>query len=255
MTSPHIVWLNTSPSLQCFAQPLLAHLSHQVTVIQWNYQQNQDKGCSFDDAIFQLHQYLESLEQPVHLIGHSTAGLLGLLYARRYPTNVKSLILLAVGSDAAVDWQAHYYTHRPLLNRQKILTAMVYNLFGYQDQQSLQDLMILLEKDLECSLSPHSLFQQLSVPASSVPVPLMIFGTKDDIIVEFDALQKWQPWLKAGDCLFVCAEGRHFFHFFQAPLIGEQILNFWHNLYSTSIPLIKSRLTKNFYAYQVAPKT
>lgn len=254
MSSPQIVWLNTSSSLQCFAQPLLAHLSHQFTVAQWNYQQNPDEGCSFDDAIFQLHQYLVSLGQPVHLIGHSTAGLLGLLYARRYPTNVKSLILLAVGSDAAVDWQAHYYSHRPLLSREKILTAMVYNLFGYQNQQCLQSLMSLLEKDLESSLSPHSLFQQLSVPPSSVPVPLMIYGSKDDIIVEFDALKKWQPWLKAGDCLFACAEGRHFFHFFQAPLVGEQILNFWNNLHSTDSSLVH-RLTKNFYSYQVAPKT
>ncbi|MHC5733019.1 MAG: alpha/beta fold hydrolase, partial [Nostoc sp.] len=77
----------------------------------------------------------------MHLIGHSTGGLLGLLYTRRYPEKVKSLTLLAVGADAALDWQAHYYTHRPFLSRQKILTTMVYNLFGYQNEDTVKRLV------------------------------------------------------------------------------------------------------------------
>jgi pimeloyl-ACP methyl ester carboxylesterase len=240
MSPPDVVWLNTSPSLQCFAQPLICHLSHHVTVAQWNYQQDQDTACSFDSAIVQLHQYLTSLERPVHLIGHSTSGLLGLLYAHRYPDTIESLTLLAVGSDAAVDWQAHYYTHRPFLSRQKILTAMVYNLFGYQDEQSLQGLMSLLEQDLECSLSPHSLFQRLSLPPRNVSVPLMIYGSHDDRVVEIDALQKWQPWLKTSDRLLTCSEGRHFFHFFQAPLVAEQILSFWNDLHPARLSLLQA---------------
>lgn len=253
MSSPDVVWLNTSPSLQCFAGPLLTHLSEQVTVAQWNYQQAQDEPCSFNNAISQLHQHLKSLEQPVHIIGHSTAGLLGLLYARCHPTTVRSLTLLAVGSDAAVDWQAHYYTHRSFLSRQKILTAMVYNLFGYQDKQSLQNLVDLLEQDLDCSLSPHSLFRQLSVPPGNVPVPLMIYGSHDDRIVELDALQRWQPWLKVGDRLCTCSEGRHFFHFFQAPVVGGQILDFWDDLQGKSAFVSTSNyLTGDC---RVAPKT
>ncbi len=241
-TLPDVLWLNTSPSLQCLAQPLLCYLSHQVTIAQWEYCQSQDEGSSLDVAVLLLHKYLKSCNRPVHLIGHSTGGLLGLLYARRYPETVKSLTLLAVGVDAAVDWQAHYYMHRQLLSRQGTLNAMAYNLFGYQNEHTIKNLVSILERDLDCSLSPHSLFQQLSVPPGGVSVPLMVCGSKDDIIVEPDALQGWRPWLKEGDRLWECLEGRHFFHFFQLQLVGEQILDFWTSLRQSD--LLYSSLAK-----------
>ena len=227
---PDVIWLNTSPSLQCFAQPLMCQLSREMTVALWEYHQTEDEASSLDVAVELLQDYLKSCDQPVHLVGHSTGGLLGLLYSRKYPEKVKSLTLLAVGVDAGVDWQAHYYVHRPFLSRQKTLTAFVYNLFGYQKQHTIQRLMRILEQDLNCSLSPHSLFQRLSVPPQPVPVPLMVCGSMDDIIVESDALQGWQAYLKEGDRLCECPQGRHFFHFFQPQLVAEQILNFWQSL-------------------------
>ena len=224
---PDALWLSTSPSFKCFAGPLLCYLSQQLRIAQWEYCLSQDEASSLDVAVLLLHDYLKSCKQPVHLLGHSTGGLLGLLYARRYPETVKSLTLLAVGVRATVDWQAHYYVHRQLLSRQKILTAMVYNLFGYQDERTVESIANLLERDLDCSLSPHSLFQRLGMPLGGVPVPLMVCGSKNDIVVEPDNLQGLQPHLKEGDRLWTCLEGKHFFHFFQPQSVGEQILNFW----------------------------
>jgi len=227
---PDVVWLNTSPSLGCFAQPLLRYLSQHEITAQWDYCQSQDEASSLDVGVLLLHSYLKSCNQPVHLIGHSTGGLLGLLYARQYPERIKSLTLLAVGVDAAVDWQAHYYVHRQSLTRQALLTAMVYNLFGYQSPGTIRCLANILERDLDCSLSPHSLFQRQSMLPRGVPVPLMVCGSMDDIIIEPCALQAWGPWLKAGDRLWECPEGRHFFHYFQPQLVAKQILNFWRSL-------------------------
>lgn len=227
---PDVLWLNTSPSLQCFAQPLLGYLSRRLKVREWEYFQSQDEASSLDVAILLLHDYLKSCNQPVHLIGHSTGGLLGLLYSRLYPEKVKSLTLLAVGVHATIDWQAHYYAHLQLLSRQKILTAMVYNLFGYQHEHTVKLLVTVLERDLDCSLSPHSLFQRLSIPPGGTPVPLLLCGSENDIAVELDDLQGWQPYLKEGDHIWLCEEGRHFFHFFKPQLVGEELLNFWKSL-------------------------
>ncbi|MBW4594361.1 MAG: alpha/beta hydrolase [Brasilonema angustatum HA4187-MV1] len=231
---PEAIWLNTSPSLLCFAQPLLRELSRSVTIAQWEYTQTKDEPSSLDVAILLLDEYLQSIKQPVHLIGHSTGGLLGLLYTRRYPEKVKSLTLLAVGADAAVDWQAHYYSHRPSLTREKILNAMVYNLFGYQNEHAVKRLEKILERDLDCSLSPHSLFKRQSLVPCPVPAPLMVCGSTNDIIVEPDALQGWRPFLMKGDRYWECQKGRHFFHFFQPTLVAEQILDFWQSLYQIS---------------------
>jgi pimeloyl-ACP methyl ester carboxylesterase len=229
-SEPDAIWLNTSPSLLCFAQPLLCELSRSVTIARWEYSQTPDEASSLDVAIELLYDYLQSTNQPVHLIGHSTGGLLGLLYTRRYPEKVKSLTLLAVGADAAVDWQAHYYAHLPYLSRQKILTAMVCNLFGYHNEKTVKRLERLLERDKNCSLSPHSLLKRLSVPPCPVPVPLMVCGSTDDIIVEPDAMQGWRPFLMEGDRYWECQKGRHFFHFFYPNLVAEQILDFWQSL-------------------------
>jgi pimeloyl-ACP methyl ester carboxylesterase len=226
-----VLWLNVSPSLQCFAKPLLCSLSKQATIREWEYFQNQDCTSSLDNAIVVLNDYINSCGRKFHLIGHSSAGLLGLLYAHKYPEMVKSLTLLAVGADAAVDWQSHYYSHRPSLSGEKILNSMVYNLFGYQDDKTVKNLECILQKDLYCSLSPHSLFKRLSVPPAVVPIPLLVCGSFDDLIIDGDALQAWRPYLKQSDRLWSCIEGRHFFHFFQPELVAEQLLSFWNSLH------------------------
>ena len=48
-------------------------------------------------AVELWHDFLTWRDRPIHLISHSTSGLVGLMYARRYPHKVSSLGLLAVG--------------------------------------------------------------------------------------------------------------------------------------------------------------
>jgi pimeloyl-ACP methyl ester carboxylesterase len=230
LLSTDVLWLNTSPHLKLFDQPLLRLLSHTTSVAQWEYQHSPDEASSLSVTVELLHNYLNSChEQPVHLVGHSTGGLLGLLYASQYPEKVKSLTLLAVGFHPAIDWKAHYYVQRQLLScsRQSLLTQIVSNLFGSQNQNICRILQKILEKDLDNSASPHSLFQRVSMAPMQVSVPLLVCGSRDDIVIDLQELQRWRKFFKSGDRLWECLQGGHFFHYFYPRCTAGQITDFW----------------------------
>jgi pimeloyl-ACP methyl ester carboxylesterase len=239
---PQALWLNVSPSLQRFDQPLLHCLSKRFTTAQWEYHQSPDEPCSLDIAITLLHDYLKCCDQPLHLMGHGTGGLLALLYTRRHPERVKTLSLLSVGVHPAVDWQAHYYVHRQLLSckQEAILAQMVPYLFGGQAQWSTRRLIRLLKQDLENSLSPHTLFKRISLPSGNVSVPLMVCGGEEDIVIDPNQLHGWQDYLKQGDQLWSCPEGTYFFHFSHAEKVAEQLLNFWSSVPANRLSLINT---------------
>ncbi len=226
---PDALWLNVSAALQGFDRPLLKSLSHHVSIAQWQYYQPQDEGLSLETALVLLHDYLKQHPRPIHLLGHGTGGLLALLYTRRYSERVRSLTLLSVGVHPAVDWQAHYYAQLQLLpySRRMLLTQTVFNLFGYQSPPIARELQQLLERDLESSLSPHSLYQRVSFFPGGVTVPLLVCGSNTDMVIDPNLLRGWQPWLKPGDRLWVCPDGRYFFHFFHPQLVSQQITQFW----------------------------
>jgi len=234
---PQVLWLNTSPVMKRFHRPLLRQLARQTRVIEWEYRLTQDEANSLDEAVKLLHEYVGTSQEPLHLLGHGTSGLVGLLYARQYSDRVASLTLLSVGVQAAINWHAHYYVQRQLLrcDRQIILSQMVFNLFGRQPLAKHNRLCELLQQDLDSSLSPHSLYQRASVAVGGIERPLMICGAQDDRIVDTIALSNWQTWLKSQDRLWCCPSGRHFFHYIYPERVAEQILDFWHSLQPVSV--------------------
>jgi len=229
---PDALWLSVSPGAQCFDRPLLHYLAKHLLVAEWEYRQTQDEPNSFDVAMVLLHDYLKHSDRPIHLLGHGTSGLLALLYARRHPERVRSLTLLAVGANPAVDWQAHYYGHRQLLpcSGQRILTQMVHHLFGYQSAPIARALNRILQHDLDHALSPYTLFHRISIVPDSVSVPLLVCGSDDDMVVDPCQLRGWQPWLGKRDRQWLCPSGRHFFHYFHPQKVGDQTLSFWASL-------------------------
>ncbi len=249
---PAVLWLSTSPSFSRFEQPLIRYLSNQISIAQWEYLQTQDEPASLDAALILLHDCLKSHNRPIHLIGHSTSGLLGLLYTRKYPERVKSLTLLGVGAYPNVDWQAHYYSLLELLNcsRQIVLAQMVYNLFGYQNNNYTKRLIQILEQDLNTSVSPHSLFRRVSSTPGGVQVPLMVCGSKNDVIIDPHALEEWLKWFKEGDVLWECPQGPHFFHYFYPQQVGRKIIKFWQG-----IPVTKSNTDSQKVCTQMLPHT
>jgi pimeloyl-ACP methyl ester carboxylesterase len=226
---PSALWLTTSPSFRKYDQPLLRRLSWHSSIAQWEYHQSPDESSSLETALVFLHDYLKHSDRPVHLLGHSTSGLLGLLYARRYPKRVRSLTLLAVGVHPAIDWQAFYHVHLKLLpcSRQTILMQMVQNLFGYQCLPIAHDLCQALEHDLQLSLSPHTVFQRAYIASGKPDVPLLVCGSANDVVVPPHEIEGWREWLGEDDRLWLCPQGHHFFHFFCVQAVARQVLNFW----------------------------
>lgn len=226
--SPDVLWLNTNTYLKRFNLPIIKYLSRQVSIGQWEYEQNQDEGCSLEGAIALLDEYLTMTQKPVHLIGHSTGGLLGLLYARQHPEKVKSLTLLGVGFNPGNDWVEYYYNLRKNFpcGREIILTRLSHHLFYYQNHYYQKAFVNILDKALLYSLSPHSLYKTMDISTGGITKPLMVCGSSEDAIIPCQEIEKWQPYLKKEDYLCLINQNSHFFHYLSPQCVGQQILKF-----------------------------
>ncbi|WP_416668606.1 alpha/beta fold hydrolase [Egbenema bharatensis] len=231
--SPDILWLNVNPGLQCFDRPLLHYLTEHRRVEQWQYRQSPDESSSFEAVLTLLHDDIQRSDAPLHLIGHGTSGLLGLLYAQRHPERVRSLTLLSVGIESAIDWKTHYYNYRRRVpySRQKVLHQMIGDLFGDTPLSIARELTDLLEQDLDQSLSLHHLFKQVDLPRIPVTVPLLVCSSVDDVILDPNHLRDWQSHFSDSHSrLWICSGGRHFFHYFYSQQVGEEMLSFWRSM-------------------------
>ena len=238
-----VLWLTASPSLKYFDQPLLQFLSRYLQVAEWEYHPIPDEASSIDEAVSLIDNFLQSYPQPVHLAGHGTGGAIALMFARRFPRRVKSLTLLGVGSQPAINWQAHYYVQRQMffLSREQILANNARTLFGYQPSHTMKKLVAALDKDLQESACPHSPFRITHLSKGGVQMPLMVCGCKTDTVISRPLLHDWYNWLKPEDRLWECPRGLHFFHYFYPQHVGQQILNFWQNVNLQSTPEIHSQ--------------
>ena len=239
---PKVLWLSLSSHLHQFDLPLLQCLSQSVEVSTWQYCQHVDEPGSLAEAAVLLDDYLGSLTQPVHAIGHGMSGVLGLVYARLFHERIKSLSLLSVGVQPARDWQAQYYDLRRSLScsQTAIVAQMVRQLFGPQPAESSNWLQALFQRELEESFSPHSLWKTDTIPAGGCDIPLFIAGSCDDTVVSIEALRGWQKWLKEGDRLWECYSGRHFFHRFYPKSIERELLQFWQTTERHTCPRVSA---------------
>ncbi|MEO0946878.1 MAG: alpha/beta hydrolase [Cyanobacteria bacterium J06641_5] len=226
---PDALWLTVSPGFQWLSERFLNCLAKRCKIARWAYSQTPDEPGSLDVAVTLLHDYIKGLDRPIHLLGHGTAGLLGLMFAQQFPTRVRSLSLLSVGVNPAMDWQAHYYTLLETLpcSRERVLAQMARTLFGPQPRSAMRDWIGLLEQDLLHSPSPHSLLGRVNLCPGSAAAPLLVCGGSNDAILDDSQFQGWESWLKDGDRLWQCPSGRHFFHGDYPYTVANRILDFW----------------------------
>ncbi|MGB3669141.1 MAG: alpha/beta hydrolase [Phormidesmis sp.] len=244
---PDVLYLAVSPHLKCFDQRLMLQLSKSATVRQWRYLQTIDEPCSPELVVKTLHEYMQSRSEAtadstailpkVHLIGHGVSGVIGLLYARQYPQHVASLTLLSVSATPAMNWQAHYYALRKLLpcSREVILGQMIRLLCGQQSPRFTTALAQLLAHDLDSNLTLHSLAHSTQVVAGGAEVPLLICqGELDEVTASPQV--GWECWLKAGDRIWQCPEGKHFFQFHHYQQVAKVITQYWAQLQRSQLP-------------------
>jgi pimeloyl-ACP methyl ester carboxylesterase len=227
--SSPVLWINVSPSLKRFDGKILRQLSHSQPVSYWQYVQEHDEASSMAEAIRLLHEYMQSIEQPQHLVGHGISGIIALLYARQYPEKVRSLTLLAVAAQPAINWHSHYYIQRQLIpcTQAQLLVQIAQSLFGNPLPYAPLPIINALAKDLAFSPSPHSLYQVTTLPEGGIEVPLMVCNAADDFVVTPPLARCWTEYFKPGDTLWQCPEGRHFFHYHHPELVSQHLHKFW----------------------------
>lgn len=230
--TPEGLWLSVNPHLQSLNQYLCHQLNLQTEVQNWAYTHSEDQPCCIETALISLHEHIQQYAQPIHLLGHGLSGALGLLYARLYPSRVKSLTLLSVGANPAVSWHAHYYALRKFLpcSRETLLVQMALMLLGTQDIAKATSLAALLKHVLDTELTPHSLADYSGFSPGGIEPPLLVCRGSFDAIIDPQAHQQWRQWLKPSDRLWSCPEGRHFFHYEYPQYCSQVILGFWQQL-------------------------
>ena len=229
---PNVLWLSASPSLQRFNQPLLRYLAPQVSIAQWEYCQTLDEASSLEQAVALLHSYLRGCDHPVHLAGHGISGVVGLICARLYPERVRSLTLLSVAPQPAITWHTHYYVQRQLMpcSKPQILAQIARSLFGSRLPVAAKELVGMLDRDLELSPIPHSLFKLRELAKGGISQPLLVCGSETDPVVDPQMLTGWHAWLKPEDVLRQFPLGHHFFHLAHPQQVGDELLDFWQTV-------------------------
>ncbi|WP_309742005.1 alpha/beta hydrolase [Chamaesiphon sp. OTE_20_metabat_361] len=226
------LWISASPSLKYFHRRLIRHLSQVIKIKCWEFYQSLDESSSIDEAVELLHTHLKDTADPVHLIGHGMGGIIALVYARTYPSQVASLTLLSVAARPGINWHSYYYDRLCSLsdNRKATLTSLANDLFPDRSARHVCDLVERLERDLVESPSNHSLFQSSILPSGGVEMPLMICASQSDPVIKLAASYGWNNYLKPIDRIWHISTGGHFFHHMNSEVVSYQIQKFWQEL-------------------------
>jgi pimeloyl-ACP methyl ester carboxylesterase len=227
------LWIGTNPSFRCFHRRMLDILGQEFPLKYWEYSQTADEPACLDVALQLLHEYICTVDQPIHLIGHGQGGALALSYARCYPGQIGSLVLLSVAAQPSITWQAYYYHQLASCNidRQQTLQRVASHISNVSCPRYVRHLADRLDRDLLESPTSSSLWQIApQLTQGSVAQPLFVCGAIDDPVLSGSIFGDWSHYFKPSDRLWPQPTGGHFFHHQHAPAIASKVSNFWHSL-------------------------
>lgn len=235
------LWISTNPSLQCFHRRILGVLDQEFPLKYWEYSQTPDEPGSLEAALRLLHEFAQTSDRPLHIIGHGLGGVLALNYARRYPSRVASVVLISVAAQPAITWQTYYYQQLSNIycRRDAVLKLVAGWISGIACPQYVQHLAERLDRDLLEAPSDTSLLKK-DGPFSqgSIGQPLLVYGATDDPVLMGSIFSGWKHYLKPGDQFWQQPTGGHFFHHQYAEVVGIRIRDFWRQITPQSLPCL-----------------
>ncbi|MEL6385580.1 MAG: alpha/beta hydrolase [Cyanobacteria bacterium J06626_18] len=126
-------------------------------------------------------------------------------------------------------------------------------LLGSQCVVKAVSLANLLKRVLDTELAPHSLAEHGGFSPGGVKSPLLVCHGDYDAIVDSRAHREWHQYLKPGDRLWSCPQGRHFFHYDYPGPCSQVILDFWKQ--TSSLPSARSGLPMPLLAEKLSMPT
>jgi pimeloyl-ACP methyl ester carboxylesterase len=202
---------------------MLGVLDQEFPLKYWEYSQTPDEPGSLEVALSLLHEFVQTSDQPLHLIGHGLGGVLALSYAHRYPGQVASMVLISVAAQPIMTWQT-YYDHQ---------LSMIHC------QYYIQHLAERLDRDLLEEPSDTSwLKKDIPLSQGRIPQPLLVCGAIDDPVLMGSGFSEWSHYLKPGDRIWHQPQGGHFFHYQYAEIVGMKVRDFWRQFTSRNIPCL-----------------
>lgn len=229
MKTPSMVWLDAQPSLYCFNHKLAVLLSRTRAIRRWSFQHDPDESCSMETIHNFLAQSLEDFQEPPHLIAHGLSGTIACLFAHRYTELIRSVTVLSVDTLSCNHWHNHYLAMRSKLpcSRSQILSQLSLNMLSKENLRINSSLSQSLERCLDFDYTPGSIVGQQEINCLTPPdVPMLILNGKNDFVVDAGSLERWKSILKAGDCIDLIHQGRHFFQYSKAAEVAQKINTF-----------------------------
>jgi pimeloyl-ACP methyl ester carboxylesterase len=235
------LWISTSPSLQCFHRRILGVLDQEFPLKYWEYSQTPDEPGSLAAALSLLHEFVQTSDRPLHIIGHGLGGVLALNYARCYPGRVASVVLISVAAQPSITWQTYYYQQLSNIccRRDAVLQLVAGWVSGITCPHYVRHLAERLDRDLLEAPSATSLLKKdTPFGQGTIVQPLLVCGAIDDPVLMGGIFSEWLHYLKNGDQFWHQPTGGHFFHHQHAETLGLKVRDFWRQITPQSLPCL-----------------